>query len=189
VNYLAHSFLSNNNTDLLIGNFIADHIHGNNFENFSPGIIEGIKLHRKIDVFTDSHEKFKESKRFFYKGFEKYSGILVDIYFDHLLAKNYHIHSNIPLQEYCDKVYSIYTQNVHVLPQSSSAFLKYVLQNNIYFAYSKPEGIEQVLSHLSHRINHPVKLHESLHIFKQNEEQLQSNFDLFFKDVIDEFIG
>lgn len=188
MNYLAHSFLSNNNTDLIIGNFIADHIHGNNFENLSPGIIEGIKLHRKIDAFTDSHQKFKESKRFFYSGFEKYSGILVDIYFDHLLAKNYNNHTTVPLQEYCDNVYSIYSQNKNILPKSSQAFLNYVLQNNIYHAYSTTQGIEQVLFHLSHRINHPVKLHHSMDLFNQNIEQLQNNFELFFKDAVKEFM-
>ena len=80
MNYLAHAFLSNNDSNLLIGNFIADHLRGNDFKNYSPQIIEGIHLHRKIDSFTDSHLNFKASKRLFYIGYERYSGILIDIY-------------------------------------------------------------------------------------------------------------
>jgi len=59
VNYLAHAFLSNNNADLLIGNFIADHLRGNNFEGYSQEVQKGILLHRKIDEFTDNHPNFK----------------------------------------------------------------------------------------------------------------------------------
>ncbi|MBL7922485.1 MAG: DUF479 domain-containing protein [Bacteroidia bacterium] len=188
MNYLAHAFLSNNNTDLLIGNFIADHLRGNDFKDYSPQIIQGIHLHRRIDSFTDSHEKFKASKRLFYDGFEKYSGILIDIYFDHLLAKNFSNYSALPLKEFCDKVYMIYTQNQKLLPKSSSNFLEYVLKNNIYYEYSYLEGIERVLFHLSHRIKHQVMLNESVALFKQHEKELQENFLVFFKDAVKEFL-
>ena len=189
MNYLAHSFLSNNQHGLLVGNFIADHLHGNHFENMAAEIIEGVKLHRKIDSFTDSHIKFQESKRFFYNGFEKYSGILVDIYFDHLLAKNYSGYSSVPLNEYSQQVYNVYTNHLHLLPKSSAGFLNYVLQNNIYVAYSTIQGIENVLFHLSHRINHGIALDQSVTIFSENEKQLQANFDVFFKDAIKEFLN
>ncbi|MCW3077153.1 MAG: phosphodiesterase [Bacteroidetes bacterium] len=187
MNYLAHSFLSYNQPGLLIGNFIADHIHGNHFENYPTEVIEGVKLHRKIDTFTDAHVKFKESKRFFYNGYEKYSGILVDIYFDHLLAENFNAYSNIPLKTYCQNVYGVYQSHIDLLPASSKGFLTYVLENNIYSAYSTPEGIERVLFHLSHRINHGIWLQGSLELFKENKKQLQRNFEIFFRDAQNEF--
>ncbi len=188
MNYLAHSFLSNNKPGLLVGNFIADHLVGNNFESYPEEIIEGIKLHRQIDEFTDSHIKFKESKRFFYNGFEKYSGILIDIYFDHLLAKNFTDFSAIPLNDYCKTVYNVYQKHLEILPKSSAGFLKYVLQNNIYHAYSSIEGIEKVLFHLSQRINHGILLNNSVEIFSENEKQLKQNFDDFFKDIKNKFL-
>jgi len=188
MNYLAHSFLSNNNPALIVGNFVADHISGNHFENYPPDIIEGVKLHRRIDTFTDSHLKFKESKRLFYNGYEKYSGILIDIYFDHLLAKNFHNYSQISLNAYCNTVYSVYNEHKQLLPESSNGFLNYVLQNNIYYAYSTVEGIEKVLYHLSHRIKHGIWLNESITLFTDNEEELQNNFDQFFSDALKEFL-
>ncbi|MBA2612216.1 MAG: DUF479 domain-containing protein [Bacteroidetes bacterium] len=188
MNYLAHAFLSNNNTNLLIGNFIADHLRGNNFSNYSPEIIEGIYLHRKIDTFTDSHERFKSSKRLFYKDFERYSGILIDIYFDHLLAKNFSNYSTIHLKEFCDNVYTIYSESEQLLPKSSSNFLDYVIKNNIYYEYSSIAGIEKVLFHLSHRIKHNVMLNDSIAIFKLHEKELEDNFKLFFNDAVKEFM-
>jgi acyl carrier protein phosphodiesterase len=188
VNYLAHSFLSNNEPGLLVGNFMADHLHGNHFEALPKEVIDGIKLHRNIDVFTDSHPKFKESKRFFYNGFEKYSGILVDIYFDHLLAKNYPAYSQTPLQDYCNTTYSVYQEHLHLLPESGKNFLDYVIANNIYYSYSQIKGIERVLYHLSHRIGHGVKLHESAGIFSANAQQLEKNFADFFSEAIKTFL-
>lgn len=188
MNYLAHSFLSDNKPGLIVGNFIADHLHGNHFEDYSPEIIEGIKLHRSIDSFTDSHPKFLESKRFFYKGFEKYSGILIDIFFDHLLARNFDYYSPTPLKLYSENIYQVYKSHSHVLPKSSSNFLSYVLENNIYEAYGTEKGIETVLFHLSHRIKHGVWLNESLHLFKEHEERLEENFQTFFTDIRREFL-
>jgi acyl carrier protein phosphodiesterase len=188
MNYLAHAFLSNNDKDLLVGNFIADHVRGNNFQPFTTEIIEGIYLHRRIDAFTDAHPEFKKSKRIFYEGFEKYSGILVDIYFDHFLAKNFDAFSNIPLNAFSKNVYNIYTQHEHILPKSSSGFLEYVIKNNIYSAYAGIDGIERVLYHLSHRIKHNVRMDGSIKLFKENETQLFENFTLLFNDAVKEFI-
>jgi len=187
MNYLAHAFLSNNNKNLLVGNFIADHLRGNNFSNYSEEIIEGIYLHRKIDSFTDAHPEFKKSKRVFYNGFERYSGVLVDIYFDHLLAKNFGTYSKVPLEIFSKNVYDVYTSYQSLLPNTSSGFLEYVIRNNIYHEYSKIEGIERVLYHLSHRIKHKVNLDGSVKLFKSHEAALQANFIVFFNDAVKAF--
>ena len=187
MNYLAHAVLSNNNNNLLVGNFIADHIRGNDFSAYPNEIVQGIYLHRKIDSFTDEHPLFKSSKRLFYKGFEKYSGILVDIYFDHLLAKNFKKYHEHDLDFFSKNVYQVYNQHQHLLPQSSSRFLQYVVKNNIYTAYADIRGIETVLFQLSQRIKHNVSLDESLSLFQNNEDQLEKNFDVFFKEVQLEF--
>ena len=188
MNYLAHAFLSNNQAHLLVGNFIADHLRGNDFKHLPSEIIAGIHLHRKIDTFTDSHSEFKKAKRIFYVGFEKHSGILVDIYFDHLLAKNFEDYSKISLTDFSSQVYTIYSNHQHLLPQSSARFLEYVIKNNIYHTYSKSIGIETVLFHLSNRIKHQVKLDESLELFHQNELKLQDGFKIFFNEALEQFM-
>jgi acyl carrier protein phosphodiesterase len=188
MNYLAHAFLSNNNKDLLIGNFIADHVRGNDFNAYSPEVIEGIHLHRRIDAFTDAHAHFKKSKRIFYVGFERYSGILIDIYFDYFLAKKFLYHSNITLETFSENVYKIYAAHDTILPKSSARFLEYVVKNNIYTAYGTTQGIERVLYHLSQRINHEIKLNDSIPLFLANEVELQANFDEFMVDIKNEFL-
>ncbi|MES2681226.1 MAG: ACP phosphodiesterase [Bacteroidota bacterium] len=188
MNYLAHAFLSGNNHDLLVGNFIADHIRGNHFTGYSPAVIEGIYLHRRIDTFTDAHPLFKASKRVFYNGFERYSGILIDIYFDYFLAKDFNKYSTVALKQFSEQVYKVYQQAQALLPQSSSRFLDYVIKNNIYTSYSALAGIEQVLTHLSHRMSHGVRLQDSVKIFREQEVILQTNFDVFFKEAYQVFL-
>jgi acyl carrier protein phosphodiesterase len=183
VNYLAHAYLSGDNEELLVGNFIADHLRGNNFKNYSEGVVEGIRLHRKIDTFTDSHPLFKASKRLFYKGFEKYSGILVDIYFDHLLAKNFKQFHSKSLGDFSTEVYKVYAKNESLMPEMSVRFLNYVLKNNVYQTYADLKGIETVLSHLSHRIGHGIALNTSLAQFVEAEGELEENFFTFIPDL------
>lgn len=184
MNYLAHAFLSNNNEELLIGNFIADHLRGNRFDDYSEGIVRGIYLHRSIDAFTDAHAAFKKSKRVFYDGFEKYSGILVDMYFDHLLASRFSDFSPVALSEFSEQTYSIYTAHEHLLPKSSKGFLDYVIKNNVYTSYASAEGIAEVLSHLSHRIGHGVRLDQSLPLFLEHERELSADFTAFFNEAV-----
>jgi acyl carrier protein phosphodiesterase len=188
MNYLAHAFLSGGDANLILGNFIADHLRGNKFEHLHPQIIEGVMLHRQIDSFSDQHPRFRLCKRVFYNGFEKYSGILVDIYFDHFLARDFSEHSSIPLSSFSEEVYDVYLKNRQILPIRSNRFLDYVISNNIYSAYALPNEINKVLFHLSHRISHGVRLDDSRSLFEENEPHLKENFDTFFSDLKKEFL-
>lgn len=186
MNYLAHAFLSDNEPGLLVGNFIADHL-GSRYDHLPEHIAKGVILHRKIDSFTDHHPLFKESKRLFYDGFEKYSGVLIDIYFDHILARNYEDYSEKILSHHSQEIYRTYQDHISHLPKSSVQFLEYVLRNDIYNAYATEEGIEKVLYHLSHRINHGVRLDGSMTIFRKHQDELEQNFRTFFGEAIQEF--
>ena len=183
MNYLAHAFLSKNDPELLVGNFIADHLRGSQLFSFPEKIRKGIQLHREIDSFTDVHPAFRASKRLFYDGFEKHSGILVDIWFDYFLAKNFSLYSVTDLRSFSENVYRVYSDYINLMPTGSSRFLNYVIRNNIYTAYGTVEGMEKVLYHLSQRIRHNVRLDESVKLLTKNEVQLQRNFELFFSDL------
>lgn len=186
MNYLAHALLSFNNESIIVGNFIADHIKMADAEKLPALIKKGVVIHRKIDFYTDTHPLFIKSKRFFYDGFERYSGVLLDIYYDYLLAKNFNQFSDTGLRDFTTNIYSVLDNNRHHLPQSSIGFLNYVQDNDTFFEYSKLEGIELVLKHLSYRINHGVLLNESLPLFVDNQEKIETDFLNFMNDLIQE---
>ena len=183
MNYLAHSFLSFQNTDLIIGNFIADSIQGNRFDGLTEGIIKGIKLHRKIDVFTDSHPIFLTSKHRFSKDFDKYSGVLMDIIYAHYLAKSFEQYSSLSLQNHADGIYDILKNNYDFLPEHAKRFYGYMTERNILFHYSSIEGIQTVLTHLSNRIRNRFELQLAIPILEANYQEIEEEFFIFFKDL------
>lgn len=184
MNYLAHSFLSYQNTDLIIGNFIADSIQGNRFEGLTTNIIKGITLHRKIDVFTDTHPIFLTSKYRFRKDFDKYSGVLTDIFYDHFLAKNFSLYSNLSLQQYADNIYDLIKNNHNYLPEPAKRFYNYMTERNVLFHYSSIGGIETVLTHLSHRIRNRFELQLALPILQNDYAEIEQEFFIFFDDLM-----
>ncbi len=183
MNYLAHSYLSYQNSDLIIGNFIADSIRGNNFYGLTEGIIQGIRLHRKIDVFTDSHPIYLTSKRRFSKDFDKYSGVLMDIIYDHYLAKNFNQYSNKTLQEHAFYIYNLLKENHHYLPEHAKRFYEYMTQQNVLFNYSTVNGIKTVLTHLSHRIRNRYDLQQAIPLLEKNYTEIEEEFFIFFEDL------
>jgi acyl carrier protein phosphodiesterase len=189
MNYLAHAYLSFGDEQTMIGNFIADHIRLKQADHLPEAIRRGISLHRRIDHFTDTHPLFIQSKRHFYDGFERYSGVLMDMYYDHVLAKNFNKYSDVPLEKYTHDIYRTLQNNSQFLPESSRRFLDYAIERNTFFEYSKIEGIELVLKHLSHRINHGVWLNESLPMFIANEKAIEQDFFAFMEDLIKEVKG
>lgn len=183
MNYLAHSFLSYQKPDLIIGNFIADSIQGNRFEGLTEGIIKGISLHRKIDVFTDSHPIFLTSKRRFSKEFDKYSGVLMDIFYDHYLAKNFSLYSSLSLQQHADTIYDLLKENYDYLPDHAKRFYGYMTDRNILFHYSSLKGIETVLTHLSNRIKNRFELQLAIPMFEKDYTEIEAEFFIFFDEL------
>lgn len=184
MNYLAHSFLSFDNPELKIGNFIADSIQGNKFEGLTEGIIKGIHLHRKIDSFTDSHPIYLTSKHRFSKDFDKYSGVLMDMFYDHYLAKNFNLYSTISLQKYSIDFYKLLEENNHYLPESAKRFYGYMTDNNALYNYSSIKGMETILTHLSHRIRHRYQLNEAIPLLLKHNVEIEEEFFVFFDDLI-----
>ena len=183
MNYLAHSYLSFQQPDLIIGNFIADSIQGNRFEGLTDGIIKGISLHRKIDVFTDSHPIFLTSKHRFSKDFDKYSGVLMDIIYDHYLAKNFSTYSTLSLQQHSNSIYNLLKENYHYLPEPAKRFYGYMTERNILFHYSSLTGIETVLTHLSGRIRNRFELQLAIPILEKHYTEIEEEFFIFFDEL------
>ncbi|MBS1634524.1 MAG: DUF479 domain-containing protein [Bacteroidetes bacterium] len=184
MNYLAHIYLSFGNEELMVGNYITDALRGMNINRFSPAVQNGIRLHRKIDAFTDSHPLFWESKRKFSGEFDKFSGILVDIYYDHILARYFERFSEIPLEQYARQQYEVLRKYYPIFPDHAQRFFDYMTSRNILFEYSKLDGIELVLTHLSKRLErHGCSLQDSVPLFRENMEQIEKEFFAFFDEL------
>jgi len=183
MNFLAHLYLSQNNTNILIGNFIADHIRGNNFLMFSKEIQQGIFLHREIDTFTDAHEIVRKSKRRLHKRYRHYNGVIIDILYDHFLAKNWTNYSAIPLDIYTQGVYNLFTKKATELPVKSQQFITYMIEYDILYNYQFEDGIERVLKGMNNRTKGKSQMDLAIEDLKELSPELENDFTLFFEDL------
>ncbi len=107
MNFLAHLYLSGKNEELIVGNFIADHVKGNNVFKYNEGIQKGIRLHREIDTFTDTHPVFLKSKNRLATDYRKYAGVIVDMFYDHFLSANWKLYDDEDLESFVDRMHDV----------------------------------------------------------------------------------
>jgi len=184
MNFLAHLYLSQNDTNIMIGNFIADHIRGNKYEEFSKEIQQGIFLHREIDTFTDAHKVVRKSKRRLHKRYRHYDGVIIDIFFDHFLAKNWANYSAIPLDVYTNSINNLFDKISPELPIKSQQFIKYMIEYNILFNYQFEEGIEKVLNGMNHRTKGKSQMNLAIEDLQILHKEFEEDFTVFYKDLL-----
>jgi acyl carrier protein phosphodiesterase len=168
----------------MIGNFIADHIRGNNYESFSKEIQQGIFLHREIDTFTDAHAIVRQSKRRLHKRYGHYGGVIIDIFYDYFLAKNWDNYSAIPLDVYTNSINNLFIEVSEKLPLKSQNFIKYMIEYNILFNYNNKKGIEKVLNGMNTRTKGKSQMNLAIEDLIILEKEFQEDFTIFFTDLI-----
>ncbi|QMU65225.1 MAG: DUF479 domain-containing protein [Flavobacteriaceae bacterium] len=183
MNFLAHLYLSEDNTHMIIGNFIADSIHGNRFTHFDKEIQQGIRLHREIDTFTDAHPITKKSKRRLNKRYGLYAGVIIDIFYDHYLAKNWKNYSAIPLHLYVDSIYQLLQKNYGILPEKTQHMLPIMIAYNWLYNYQYKEGIESVLKGMNRRTKNRSQMHLAIEELYRLDDAFQKDFTDFFKEL------
>lgn len=183
MNFLAHLYLSKDNTNILIGNFIADGITGNKFSHFDKEIQKGIQLHREIDTFTDAHPIVRQSKRRLHDRYKHYKGVIIDIFYDHYLAKNWHLFSDTPLRDYVDTVYKTLQDNFDILPDKTQHLLPYMIQYDWLYNYQFREGISEVLEGMNRRTKGKSQMHLAIEDLIKEDQNFEKDFLRFFEDL------
>ena len=167
----------------MIGNFIADGIPGNKFEHYSKEIKQGILLHREIDTFTDAHPIVRQSKRRLHQRYKHYKGVVIDIFYDHYLAKNWHHFSETPLDVYVQSVYALLQDNFDILPEKTQHLLPYMIQYDWLYNYQYTEGIGEVLNGMNRRTKGISQMNLAIEDLQQLDKEFEKDFMLFFEDL------
>ena len=186
LNYLAHIFLSGNRQSLQIGNFIGDFVKGSKLKNYPTGIKQGIVLHRLIDEFTDNHEVVKETVNLLRPAFGRYSAIIVDMYFDYFLAKNFRKYSTrVSLNVFACKFYIAALLNYNYLPARVKRFIFHLIFSNRLKKYSGLKGLEESLTIMSvHKVS-AIQADKTIRFLIENEEELEQKFFRFFPELME----
>ncbi len=185
MNFLAHLYLSGNFDELMIGNFMADFIKGKPSGSFPPAIAKGIRLHRLIDTFTDTHPIVKESKKRLQPMYHKYAGVIVDIFYDHYLARNWNQYSAASLPDFASKAYNLVNQNKHLLPPAMHQMLYYMQKQNWLVSYEYKDGIARALQGMARRTTFLSHMELAIHDLEQDYELYLHEFSAYFPLVIE----
>ncbi len=184
MNYLAHIYLSGDNELVTIGNFMADSIKGKSYKKYTKPLQVGILLHRHIDTFTDSHPIVKQSTKRLHKKYSHYSGVIVDIFYDHFLAKNWKDYSQIPLGNYVDCFYKSLNDNYSILPKEIQYMMPYLIADNWLLSYSTIEGIGNILKGMNKRTKNRSGMNEAVIELKTYYHEFEVEFTTFFEELI-----
>jgi acyl carrier protein phosphodiesterase len=180
MNFLAHLYLSGDNKELMIGNFIADHVKGKDGLNYPEEIKKGIELHKQIDFFTDNHSIVEISKARIRSTQHKYSPVVVDIFYDHFLAANWKRYSELSLETFAENFFKTIILFEKYIPERTKKMLPYMQQQNWLVKYASLAGLQKVLTGMSNRASFENKMHTAL-------EDLEKNYSLFEKEFFEFF--
>ncbi|AXT55754.1 MULTISPECIES: ACP phosphodiesterase [Aquimarina] len=183
MNFLAHIYLSGEDQELKIGNFIADSVKGKKFAQFPERIQQGITLHRKIDSYTDSHPIVRESVLRLFPKYGHYSTVIVDILYDHYLAAYWSDYSKIPLDKYVSDFYTLLQEYYEVLPKRVQDFLPYMFRDNWLLSYATIPGIGRILYQMNHRTKNKSKMNFAVVELEQYYNEFEKEFRSFFEEL------
>ena len=153
MNWLAHLFLSEPEVEHRLGNLLADLVKGKARAALPPGIQRGIACHQAIDAFTDTHAIVQRSKRRIGEEHGRFAGILVDMFYDHFLARNWEQYASMPLEQFTAEIYQSFRGYAAAdLPEEARDLLARMSTTDLLGSYASLTGIAAALRRLSRRL-------------------------------------
>ena len=185
MNYLAHIRLAGDDPESLTGNFLGDFVKGRLAEDqYTPGIRRGIMMHRKIDAWTDSREEFRKSARLVSPLRRRWSRVMVDVFYDHILARNWGLYSDESLEEFLDRVYGAILETADVFPERAVAAARAMIKGRWLEKYASPEGLALVFERMSTRIRRKNPLAGAERELFENYDEMTRHFREFFPEAV-----
>lgn len=183
MNHLAHALLAGSDDDVLLGSLMGDFVRGAIDRELAVGIRDGIALHRAIDVFTDTHPLIVDARAQFRPPYRRYAGILLDIWFDHLLARDFAQWSATPLATFNRRVIDVLDREHARLPENLQRFSRYMRVEGLLATYADRDVIARVLAGVGSRLKRDNPLADGLIEIKRLERVLGDVFVVFFPQL------
>ena len=184
VNHLAHTLLAGDDEELQLGGMLGDFVHGQpDPALYSPRVIAGIRLHRAIDVYTDAHPDVLAAKALLSPPYRRYAGILLDMWFDHCLARDYLRWSGQPLQPCSDALCALLWRRDALLTPALRRFRGYMELHHLPAGYADRAVLGEALAGIGQRLSRANPLDSALPVLVERTAELQERFEAFFPDL------
>jgi acyl carrier protein phosphodiesterase len=184
MNFLAHLYLSDGSDDGLLGGLLGDFVKGPLGERYPPGIARGIALHRRIDTFTDAHEVVRRSKARVSTPRRRFAGIMVDMFYDHFLARDWTQFSAEPLPAFTRRAYALLAAHRDRLPDRLQRISPYMIQGDWLGSYARVEAVGDSLDGMGRRLKRENGLQDSVEELLRHYDDFAADFHAFMPELI-----
>lgn len=184
MNYLGHLYLADGTPESLLGNLLGDFLKGVSLEQFPDPVRRGIQQHLRVDAFTDSHPLFRRSRARVQPPHRRYAGVLVDVFYDHFLARHWHEYSPVPLPTFAGEFYTVLEAHQALLPEPLRRMAPRMAAEDWLCSYARLDGIDRTLRRLSRRLSRENGLGEAIVELEREYAALETDFRGFFPDLI-----
>lgn len=191
MNYLAHIYLAQHSDKAMLGALLGDFVKLKDTALYHPDIQADIQIHRQVDSFTDSHPIVLQAKALFQDQHRRYSGILLDIFYDHVLSQHWPQHSPTPRAELIQRFYAaLQEQSKIILPDNLQAALPRMLSQDWLGSYHEFDGVRIAVERTSQRLSkNGDLLRAGLDDLQSNYDELSKGFQEFFPELIQYVAG
>ncbi|HKU16457.1 MAG TPA: ACP phosphodiesterase [Steroidobacteraceae bacterium] len=184
MNWLAHVFLSEPDTQFQLGNLLADVVRGPQRAAMSAGFIRGAACHKAIDAFTDAHPVVRRSRIRLGAEHRRFSGVLIDVFYDYCLARHWDRYSSVALGKYTADFYANAQPYAAALPDVARTLLERIVRRDLLGSYARIDGVEHALrrisTYLESRWHKPFALEQAVRELRAHEAAFDADFHEFF---------
>jgi acyl carrier protein phosphodiesterase len=186
MNYLAHVFLSDHTPEGVVGALLGDFVKGAVGAPYSAPVREAILLHRAIDRYTDAHAGVRASCALVSRERRRFAGIMVDVFYDHFLARHWSSYCAVPLADFTREVYAILSQHSAGFPERLQRLLPYMIEDDWLGSYRELGAIDAALNGIARRFKRfprAQQLREAVQELEQNYSRFEDHFLAFFPEL------
>lgn len=186
MNFLAHMFLTYGDKKLTVGNYVADFIRNRDLVLFPKKVVKGIMLHRHIDHYTDTHEEVLRSTRKLRTRHKKYAPVVIDVFYDYILSKNWERYTNVPIRDFADEIYEVLKENSYMFPIHLQDITARMIEDDFLLQYGKKSGMRKTFERIGKRAKFKSNFATAFDDLENDFEEIQDGFNAFFPDLIAE---
>ena len=188
--FLAHLYLADDTTYARIGALLPDLVRGPLPDDLHPDIMASVQLHRRIDVLTDTHPIVACSLSRLTRLQRRYHGIIIDMFYDHILARDWSRYHSQNLRLFIDQVYSDLHRNELLMPKAMRPSIQRMLLNDWLGSYSTIQGmidiLEMMSTHMTQRLGRDIQMTSAIDDLVEPDQLLTADFKAFFPALMDQ---
>jgi acyl carrier protein phosphodiesterase len=184
MNHLAHTLLAGHDDAMLLGGLLGDFWRGAPASDWPAGVAAGVRLHRRVDSYTDAHPVVVAAKARFDAPFRRYAGVVLDVWFDHLLARDFERLSGQSLRAFADRASQVLAADAAWWPLPFRVYAGRLRQHDGLIAYAEREHIGFVFERIAARLSRSNPVAIALAAVEAIEAPLARDFEAFWPDLV-----